>query len=176
MDRLYTINIIFSNLEKWEEECIPVQDISKIKEYIYKELIIDGLETYIIVPEHYLQVLKQLNSHVDSGKMILGQVNSVKKVEFQPAVMYVPRLPKPYQWWPILCYKEGVNFYHVYYHSGWMCRECWHDNGPVIMPQVEADSICYANIADPKPPIAPIFKKIACKNCGKMLQNHLIML
>ena len=157
---------------------MPVQDISKIKEYIYKELIIDGVETYIIVPEHYLQVIKQLKSEsfLFAGEWILEEVNTIKTVELFPAVMYAPRWRFPEHWLPILCYKEGVNFYHVKYHGGWMCRECWHNNGPVIMPQVESERDYYAGTKNPNPPIAPIFKKIACKNCGKMLQCHLIML
>ena len=73
---------------------------------------------------------------------------------------------------PILCYKSDEEFYHVQHHSGRVCRECMTDNGAVIMPMSEADTIYYEL---PLPPIPEIFHKVNCKKCGKLLQNHLII-
>ena len=72
---------------------------------------------------------------------------------------------------PILCYRNGNEFYHIQYHSGWICRTCSMNNGPVIMSMSEVDNI-YGFLL---PSIPKVFHKVNCKKCGKALQNYLIM-
>ena len=147
-------------------------NINNFKEYIYKHQVIEDIDTYIILPEHYGNVQKILNLGQKVGEMILRTVKHVKKAELYPAIIYNPHFPNP--WFHMLCYRNGENFYHIHFHDGWMCRECGYNNGAVIMPMSESDAIYYAGTEKHYPSAPPIFKKIPCKNCGKMLQNHLI--
>ena len=148
------------------------EKLDELKKYIYKELNIDGIDTYLICPEHFSTVAKLLNLH-SSSLSLLEIANKVKSVVLYPAVVYIPRFAEKYRWMPVLCYANGQDFFHISYHSGWICRECGANNGSVIMPLSEADTIYYEF---PLPEIPKIFHKINCKKCGKELQNHLILL
>ncbi len=145
--------------------------MDRIQKYVYKQLNIGDMETYLIYPEHYRKVLEFLNLYSASWEL-LDIVENVKAVDLYPALVYIPRLAEKYRWRPILCYRNGDEFHHVHYHSGWMCRECWTNNGPVILPMSEVDNI----YGFPLPPILEVFQKVNCKKCGKTLQNHLIMI
>ena len=153
------------------------EQIKEIEKYVYKQLNISGVDTYIIFSEYYKDVLNILNLPCFICMRTLEISKRVKSVELYPAVVFVSfsNTHKNSWWFPMLCYKNGEEFYHVDYHGGWICRECWHDNGAVIMPMVDADAIYYRGTENHYPPIAPIFKKVNCKNCGKQLQRHLIM-
>lgn len=141
------------------------------KKYVYKQLNIWGVDTYLIYPKHYEEVTELLNLH-SSSLAFLDIVKRVKSIELYTAVVHISRLAEQWQWMPILCYKSGEQYYHVHYHCGWMCRECRADNGAVIMPMFESDTFHYGF---PLPPVPEGFNKVNCKKCGKPLQNHLIM-
>lgn len=145
--------------------------MDELQKYVYKQLNIWGVDTYLIYPEYYKTVVDLLNLHISSLEL-LDIVKRTKSIELYPAVVYIPRHAEKYRWMPLLCYKSGEEFYHIQYHDGWMCRNCWTNNGPVIMPMLEADTTYYK---DSFPPIPEIFHKKNCKKCGKTLQNHLIM-
>lgn len=148
------------------------ENLDEFKKYIYKELNIDGIDTFLIYPEHFPTVAKLLNLH-SASLSLLEIVNKVKSVVLYIAVVYIPRFAEKYRWMPVLCYTNGQEFFHISYHSGWICRECGANNGAVIMPLSEADAIYYEF---PLPQISEMFHKINCKKCGKELQNHLILL
>lgn len=145
--------------------------MDELQKYVYKQLNIWGVDTYLIYPEYYKTVVELLNLHI-SSLALLDIVKRTKSIELYPAVVYIPRFAEEYKWMPILCYKSGEEFYHVQHHGGWMCRACWTNNGPVIMPMFEADTTYYKY---PFPSIPEEFHKVNCKKCGKPLQNHLIM-
>lgn len=142
------------------------------KKYVYKEQNIDGIDTYLIYPEHYSRVLELLNL-CGCSLPVLSALKSVKSVKLYPAVLYIPRFIERFRWSPVLCYYDGQAFYHVQYHGAWRCRKCWANNGPVIMPLQEEESSYYGF---PRPPIPEGFRKVNCKKCGNELQRHLIML
>lgn len=142
------------------------------KKYVYKQLNIWGVDTYLIYPERYKEVVELLNLH-SSSLVVLDIVKKIKAIELYPAVVYIPSFAEKYRWMPVLCYTNGQDFFHISYHSGWICRECGANNGSVIMPLSEADTIYYEF---PLPQIPEIFHKIKCKKCGKELQNHLILM
>lgn len=146
--------------------------VNEFKNYIHKQLVIDSIDTFIILPQYYEDVQNILHLNLSIGKMVMRAVESTKNAELYPAVIYNTHFPQP--WFHMLCYKDDEAFYHVHYHSGWICRECQYDNGAVLMPMSEANSIYYAGSENRYPPTPSIFKKIACDKCGKMLQNHLI--
>lgn len=146
--------------------------MNKWKKYVYKQLNIWDVDTYLIYPEHYKEIVELLNLH-SSSLAILDIVKKTRTIELYPAVAYVPRFAEKYRWMPVLCYKNGEEFYHVQHHTGWMCRNCWTNNGQVIMPLFEADTIYYRF---PFPSVPKEFHKVNCKKCGKPLQNDLIML
>lgn len=150
-------------------------EMNDFEKYVYRQLNICGVDTYIIHPGYWNDVINLLNLNRSLCLSIFLTADSVKTVELYPAVVYQPNYLARFRWMPLLCYRDGENFYHVYYHSGWRCRECWYNNGAVIMPMVEADAIYYRSTENPHPPIPQIFRKKACQNCGKMLQNHLII-
>ncbi|MBR6770926.1 MAG: hypothetical protein IKM28_06765 [Lachnospiraceae bacterium] len=145
-------------------------EMKELEKYIDKKLKIWNIDTYLMDAKYTCKVMELLNLH----KMALSiwQVaEKVKTVELYPAVIYIPHFSKD-SWIPILCLKNREKFYHVYYHSGWMCRACWSDNGSVIMPMSEADTV-YNQFSFS--PIPAIFQKVNCKKCGIPLQNHLIL-
>lgn len=141
------------------------------KKSVYRKLNIWGMDTYLIYPEYAKAVIDLLNLH-SSSLSLLNIVKRTKSIELYLAVVYIPHHAEKYRWIPLLCCKSGDEFYHIQYHSEWMCRNCWTANGTVIMPIFESDTTCYKY---PFPPIPEIFRKKNCKKCGKPLQNHLII-
>lgn len=84
---------------------------------------------------------------------------------------------KRYMWQPVNVCKFGNSFYHIFIRGNWLCRECGHNHfGKIIMPMFEADGVFLdmENIRAAK--IPAIFNKIPCEACGKLLQNHLLII
>ena len=74
----------------------------------------------------------------------------------------------------VLCMIADSEFHHVFYKENWLCRECGCHNGRVLMPFFESDPIFINYIKSAKIPNS--FNKMPCRNCGKFLQNHIILL
>ena len=49
-------------------------------------------------------------------------------------------------------------------------------NKSIVMPMVEADSTIYHHCVNKYPDIPSIFQKVKCPKCGRVLQNHLIII
>ncbi|MCM1186957.1 MAG: hypothetical protein NC251_07740 [Lachnoclostridium sp.] len=106
---------------------------------------------------------------------LLTELEAANHKNLYLAFAYNPNFAEKYRWLSLLCYKHENTFYHVAYRNTWMCRECNHKyNAPIIMPMVEADAVIYHGVEYPK--IPDIFRKVNCPQCGKPLQNHLIIL
>ena len=155
---------------------------SYLEKYCSAICNINGLMTYIISPEYYEAIL--------SDSVLLREL-SMREADLKRWVKIARKIGargtymafvcheawiEHFRWVPVLCLKSGDEFFHVHYHDGWMCRECGCNNGAVIMPMPEADPIFYKRAGNGSPEIPPGFRKIPCKNCGKMLQNHLIQM
>ena len=82
-----------------------------------------------------------------SNKDIIPFINISREVgtnKIYLAFVNLPAKVERFQWLPVHCYKNGNQFYHVYYRNTWMCRACKHImNKPIVMPMVEVDSTIY---------------------------------
>lgn len=158
--------------------------MEQLEKYCMKKCQINGLDTYILSPEHYgdllqdSKLLKALHhSDFEFIKPFIDIASTVTDVELFPALTYHKGWTGQFAWIPTHCYKSGDKFVHVHFRSTWMCRECghWH-SGTILMPTVEADATFYSCTENRCPPVPSIFRKLPCKNCGKPLQNHLILI
>lgn len=150
-----------------------------LEKYTYKRMVLNGLDTYIISPEHYDEFLRdeKLMESLQILKEFLYRYISIAASETGEALYFAIGYNQHIKRkWPLLCLEQDGVFYHVSYHSGWICRQCMQDNGAVIMPLVEAAQDYYIGLNPFEIPIPSIFQNVACKSCGHMLQGHLIKL
>lgn len=157
--------------------------MERLKQYCADVCFIDSLQTFIISPSKHDDILKDdklLKCLKRSEMDILPFIKTTKEVgtdKIYLAFVYLPVKVEIIQWMPIHCYKNGTQFYHVYYRNSWMCRECGNImNKSIVMPMVEVESIIYHWSKNRYPDIPLIFQKIKCPKCGKLLQNHLIII
>lgn len=132
-----------------------------------------GVDTYIL-NDNYNRLFEDMGITMETVQMLTVPYEKYKGKNICIAVVYQPKNIEKYRWLPILCYKNGYEFYHVHFHDGWVCRKCTCSNGAVIMPMVEADASYYSETENRYPAVPQIFRKLKCKNCGQDLQNHLI--
>lgn len=158
-------------------------EMEQLKKYCADICLIDGLQTFIINPSNYDDVIKdnELLKYLNkSEKEIIPFIKTARKVgtdKIYLAFANLPSVVERFQWMPLYCYKNGNLFYHVHYRNTWICRECNNImNKSIIMPMVEADAIIYNWCENKYPDIPLIFQKIKCPQCGKILQNHLIII
>ena len=159
--------------------------MKSLQEYCINELIIDGLKTYIISPEHYekllhdTKLLEQLGISDTGRKFIFERIEYAKQIsEVKIHFAFVQhKNRKICTWEPVnVCEYENV-FYHVFIRDSWLCRECGHNYlGKIIMPMSEADGVFLDVRNIIKSDIPVIFKKISCENCGRLLQNHMLII
>lgn len=154
-----------------------------LQKYCSNELFIDGLKTYIISPEHCEDVLHdaQLSEQLDirgalkeAISIMIDHTKQIHEIKIYLAfVQHKHR--KEFIWEPVnVCEYEG-RLYHIFIRDNWVCIPCGHNHsGKIIMPMSEAD-IHFSD--DKKYPDTPaFFKKIPCDKCGKLLQNHLLII
>lgn len=153
------------------------------REYCRKICRIDGVETYIISPAKYDQLIEDqalLNGLMRTRAEILPYIETAREIGTEKLYLAFGVLPakiEKFRWMPLHCYKKGEAFYHVQYRSTWMCRACGHVlNAPLLMPMAEAEPILYSWSENRYPAIPRIFEKVTCPNCGKPLQRHFIRL
>lgn len=144
---------------------------------MYKQILIDGILTYLFHPEELDELLKDSNKPEDFLNCILWhkkriqEITHIEEVKLYPAVCHVEKINC---WMPVYCMEQGESYYHVGFNQHWRCRDCGTENGPVLLHQTEVYRDVY--IGREWPQIPPIFRKICCKKCGHMLQGHLIKL
>lgn len=158
--------------------------MERLKDYCSNVCMIDGLQTFIISPEKYdvfikdSSLLNDLQITKALYKFTLCYAETAKEVSADKiylAFVYLPFFAERFHWLPLYCYKNKNQFYHVNYRNTWMCRECGNImNKSILIPMAEADATIYPR--GKRPHISPIFQKIACPKCGKLLQNHLIII
>jgi len=140
---------------------------------------IDRLETYVISAEYYselptiINATKQNPSFLKHLNYCIEVATSVKNIELFVGIAYNPNISlENLRWRPVLCYQYNKNFYHVLYKENWVCMDCNYDKHTVIMQLVSGEPDTYYGTE--KPEYSPIFQKIPCKNCGRLLQGYLI--
>lgn len=160
-----------------------MKKMNRLNDYCLDLCVIDGLLTYIISPAKYSILLKDnelLKDLERTDNDILPYIETAREIGIDKlylAFVKVPFSAKKFQRLPMLCYQNGNQFYHVHYRNTWMCRECKYImNKPIIMPMAEADTTIYHCSERKYPDIPSIFQKIKCPKCGKLLQNHWIIL
>ncbi len=144
---------------------------------------IDGLQTFIISPSKFDDLLKDNDllkymkkSYIDIVYFV-NAANTVATNTIYLAFVKLPTKAESFQWIPLHCYKSENQFFHVHYRNTWMCRECKSImNKPIIMPMVETDTAIYHWCENKYPDIPLIFQKVKCPKCGRLLQNHLIII
>ena len=157
-----------------------------LHEYCINELVIDGLKTFIISPEHYEdllhdgKLLEQL-SISDVGKDFISRMieyaRQISEIKIYFAFAQHENYAKRFMWEPVNVCKFGDDFYHIFIRNNWLCRECGHNHlGKIIMPMFEADGV-FLDMRNIKTTVIPaIFNKIPCEKCGKLLQHRLLII
>lgn len=157
-----------------------------LQEYCASELVIDGLKTYVISPEHYekllhdTKLLEQLGIS-GTGKEFISRcieyTKQISEIKIYFAFVQHENRVKRFMWEPVNVCKFGNDFYHIFIRSNWLCRECGHNHlGKIIMPMFEADSV-FLDMRNIRTAVIPaIFNKVPCEKCGKLLQNHLLII
>ena len=153
--------------------------MERLKQYCVNVSYIDSLQTFIISPSKYEDILKDdelLKCLKKSEKQIVPFIKIAR--EMNTDKIYLAFVCHPtLQWMSVYCYKSEKQFYHVHYRDSWMCRECGNImNEPIIMPMVEVEPAIYCRSENKYPNIPLIFQKIKCPQCGKPLQNQLIII
>ncbi len=160
--------------------------MERLKKYCLPMCDINGLDTYVISPAQQdsllanQEFLNELNgSSPIIATILLHFIQIAKNIGagmLYPAFVH-HKNRKRFAWEPVLCYENEGAFYHVFYRDSWMCRECGYKLfAPILMPSCEADSIFYSGTENRFPATLPFFRKIPCPACGKLLQNHLLIL
>lgn len=162
----------------WERD-----NMERLKNYCTEICLIDGLQTFVISPSKYDDMIKdkELLNCIKRPEMdIVPFIKTAREAGTDKIYLAFVNLPvkmERFQWIPIHCYKNGNQFYHVHYRNTWMCRECRNImNQSMVMPMVEADSTIYHWCENNYPDIPLIFQKVKCPKCGKPLQNHLLVI
>lgn len=166
--------------------CKTEEIVNLLTKYCIKVCNINGLDTYIISPQYYADMLADIKlmdnlsvSIFVSVDAIKHFINIVKIVDNQLFLAFVhhKNYIERFAWWIVNCYEHEKIFYHVHYRDSWLCRECGHSlYAHIIMPIDESDPTFYSETDNLYPEISSIFKKIPCPKCGKRLQNHLFIL
>lgn len=159
--------------------------MERLRQYCMDVCDIDNLQTFIISPSKYEDILKDdelLKLLKTSKKLTSSFIRTLKELDTDKiyfAFVSLPAFIEKFQWMPVYCYKNGKQFYHVHYRDSWICRECGNImNEPIIIPLVETEPCIYSHSASRNkyPDIPSVFTKIKCPECGKPLQNHFIII
>ena len=184
---MLNVKLLFRKENFMSQMSCTAKEISKfLIKYCIKVCNINGLDTYIISSKYYDDILTDTElldklsiSIFTSVDLIKCFISIAKKVDNQLllAFVYYKNYIDKFAWVPLNCYENKRMFYDVHYRESWLCRECGYLlRANIIMPIDESDSIFYSGTKNQYPPIPSIFKKIPCPKCGKLLQNHLLIL
>lgn len=177
-------------------DCVRVMKKMKQFERYFKEIReIDGVKTCIVSQEFLDDVLLDAevfsvlchsslseSRSIDFVELLKRQMQYlVKEAKSNPTRIFLAfaeqrTSKKIHLWWyPIHCYKDGEDYYHVSIRDNWWCRECKQVNyDKFIMPMSEQEAGFYGGTDNEYPPISTLFEKKKCIYCGKILQNHFI--
>lgn len=145
--------------------------------YYEKIVEIEGLETGIIdidkMDMFFNDSMLQRTLSINCKDILEGMIECCNLYDLRLGILK-REYPNRDFYMPTLCMRFENDLYHVFYKDNWICRECGCDNGKVIMPLVETgDGFIYPDRKNVK--IPRIFLKVPCKLCGKILQNHILL-
>lgn len=152
-----------------------------LKKYRIELLRIDSAETHIIDPYSMdalvddRQLLDKMKIQRKSIMRYIDVINSVREIKLFLGLMYTVKF-KTERCIPVLCMRWNNRYYHVYYKEGWQCMHCGHNVGRVLMPFSESGDIVITHTSHEISPEVNLFQKINCPKCGRLLQNHLMLL
>ena len=160
--------------------------MSSLHEYCINELVIDGLKTYIISPEHYenllhdTKLLEQLsisNIRKEFIPEMIEYAKQISEIRIYLAFVQHENWEKRFMWEPVNVCKFGNDFYHIYIRENWRCIDCGHNHtGKIIMPMFEAEGVFLDRKKVRTAKILAIFNKLSCEACGRLLQNHMLII
>ena len=151
--------------------------MTEISKYFESTININGTETIIVKKGLEESFLKSETFSEYFSDNIINMLLYIPNVCDNYNLRFgILRLKTNYKMWNIavLCMLIDGEFHQVFYKENWLCRECRHNNGRVLMPFFESDPIFINYIKSAKIPNS--FNKMPCRNCGKFLQNHIILL
>lgn len=157
--------------------------MERLRRYCEDVRFIDGLQTFIISPSKFDDIIKDdklLKCMEKSDMDIVPFINTSRAVgtdKIYLAFVNLPAKVERIRWFPLHCYKNRNQFYHVHYRNTWMCTECKSImTKSIVMPMVEADTTIYHWCENKYSDVPLIFQKVKCPKCGRLLQNHLIII
>ena len=156
-----------------------------LQKYCTEDLVIDGLNTFIISPEFYNVILHdtelfdQLNLHGFMKNAVLTMIENARNIRSIMVYLAFVKHEKRHiaVWEPINVCKYKNHFYHVGIRYELLCRKCnYMHKGFIIMPKSEYDPIFLEKQYLENYKVPDLFKKIPCEKCGNLLQNHLLII
>jgi hypothetical protein len=175
--------MIYNNISITQNAEVTLLDA--LIKYHAKELIIDGLKTYIISPEYYETILndeelfEKLNIYGAFKEIIPVLIENAEHISSPTVVFALVRHEnrKKFIWEATNVCEYNGHYYHVSVGSGWMCRKCGYVHKErMIMSKAELDP-CFLEMEYLAAfEIPDIFKRLPCRNCGNILQNHLLII
>ena len=83
---------------------------------MYKQVCIDGIETYLFLEDELKDILKDASKPEDFQRCIkwhrkcVREIENIKDVKLYPAVCHIEKIN---QWLPVYCLEMGETYYHV---------------------------------------------------------------
>lgn len=144
--------------------------MTEISKYFESTININGTETIIVKKGLEESFLKSETFSEYFSDNIINMLLYIPNVCDNYNLRFgILRLKTNYKMWNIavLCMLIDGEFHHVFYKENWLCRECRHNNGRVLMPFFESgDSVMLPYIDCSKMP--KIFNKMPCKCHAKI--------
>lgn len=157
--------------------------MKKLSEYCLQICCINGLDTYIISPQYHKELmddtklLEEMHIRKDRVPVFVDIAAQCGTDRLYIAFVIHKNYAERFQWEIVNCLRNDDGFFHVFYRDSWKCRECGNIMyAPVLMPMDEADATFYSGMLNRCPPVPDFFKKVPCPSCGRLMQNHLLLL
>lgn len=157
--------------------------MKKLSEYCLQICCINGLDTYIISPQscnelmNNTELLDKMHIRRERISAYADMTAKCGTDRLYTAFVIHKNYAERFQWEIVNCLRNDDGFFHVFYRDSWKCRECGNIMyAPVLMPMDEADATFYSGMLNRCPPVPDFFKKVPCPSCGRLMQNHLLLL
>ena len=146
--------------------------------FIEQIINIDSVETAIVKKGLEAEFLRSddIHKYFDDNMIMISYVQYFPKL-CEKYNLYFGVVSKYFKgrnstlYFPNLCMIIDGEFHHVHYNENWLCFECMYNNGRVLRPQIESDTIIYSGVA--KTEIPPIFKTQLC--CTTSIELHKLL-
>ncbi|MCM1507643.1 MAG: hypothetical protein NC177_10990 [Ruminococcus flavefaciens] len=147
-----------------------------IEKYCTERHTINGVKTYIVPSEHYKNIYHDIEvSDIPVKEHCLSFIRYIENSDIPELLLSIVSLYRDNVQYFVYCYRYDGKLYHVALTNGWLCLECRQPNafdGVYAMPMHEDDPTFLPH--DVTPEIPPVFKKIPCQKCGKLLNRRFL--